>query len=340
MTIQRTRLFAIAIAGGAWLIGCGGESAQAPTGASMAAAPGSATARKASATNAAPQVTSVSLQPNEPQPGTVVQATARATDPDGDSVHIRYEWRVAGGRVAGGSDGALLVPELRKGENLVVDAIASDGRAESEAMSAQVRVGNRPPAVTGIRFEPTDGVKPGETVIAVADGTDPDGDPIDFQYEWRVGDEVQRETRERFDTSELKRDDRLSVRVVATDGDDESQPVESRFLALGNSAPNIVSLPPPSMSADGRFVYGVEAKDPDGDRNLRYRLGTAPEGAKVDPLLGEITWKPNVQQQGKHAIEVIVSDGHGGETSQAFEIVVKEVIVKAGTDAPPAKAAP
>jgi hypothetical protein len=339
MATRHTRLFALALAGGAWLIGCGSESPLAPTGASMAAAPGSATSRTAQ-NNGAPQVTSVSLQPNAPQPGTVVQALARATDPDGDSVHVRYEWRVAGGRVSGGKDGSLVVPELRKGENLVVDAIASDGRAESEPMSAQVRVGNRAPAVTGIRFEPTDGVKPGETVIAVADGADPDGDQIDFQYEWRVGGDVQRETRERFDTSELKRDDRVSVRVVATDGEDESQPFESRFLALGNSAPTVVSLPPPTMSAEGVFVYGVEAKDPDGDRNLRFRLGAAPDGAKVDPLLGEITWKPSKDQQGKHAIEVIVGDGHGGETSQTFEIVVKEVIVQAGADAPPAKPAP
>jgi hypothetical protein len=340
MATRHTKVIALAVAGGAWLCGCGSESTQAPSGASMAAAAGTATARPASSANGAPQISSVTLEPTDPQPGTVVRALAHASDPDGDSVQIRYEWRIAGSRVAGGRDGSLVVPELPKGENLVVDAIASDGRAESEAASAQVRVGNRPPAVTDVRFDPSDDLKPGQTLIAVAEGTDPDDDQIDFRYEWRVGNTVQRETGERFDTAELKRGDRISVRVVATDGDDDSQPVESRFIALGNSAPKVVSLPPSTMSADGVFVYGVETEDPDGDRNLRFRLGTAPEGARVDPLLGEVTWKPTLEQQGKHPIEVIVSDGHGGETNQVFEVEVKEVIVKAGIDTPPAKRAP
>ena len=338
MATLRTKLIALALAGGTAMLGCSSETTPAPSGASMAAAPGAATGRSPR-DNGAPQVTSVSLDPSEPAPGTLVKAIAQATDPDGDTVHIRYEWRVAGGRVRGGQDGSLVVPELRKGENLVVDAIASDGRAESEAMSAQVRVGNRPPAVTSVSFDRTENVKPGDTLVAVAEGTDPDGDPIDFRYEWRVDDVVQSETGSHFDTSERKRDERISVRVIATDGDDDSQPVESRFLALGNTAPSIVSLPPATMSADGVFRYEVEAKDADRDRNLRFRLGTAPEGARVDPLLGEITWKPLASQQGKHAIEVIVSDGHGGETSQTFEVEVREVVVKAGAASPPAKAA-
>jgi hypothetical protein len=339
MATRHTKVIALAFAGGAWLCGCGGESTQAPSGASMAAAAGTGTTRSAPS-NGAPQISSVTLEPNDPQPGTVVRALAHASDPDGDSVQIRYEWRIAGSRVSGARERLLVVPELPKDENRVVDAIASDGRAESEPVSAQVRVGNRPPAVTDVRFDPSDDLKPGQTLIAVAEGMDPDDDQIDFRYEWRVGGTVQRETSERFDTTELKRGDRISVRVVANDGDDDSQPVESRFIALGNSAPKVVSLPPSTMSADGAFVYGVEAEDPDGDRNLRFRLGAAPEGARVDPLLGEVTWKPTREQQGKHPIEVIVSDGHGGETNQTFEVEVKEVIVRAGADAPPAKPAP
>jgi hypothetical protein len=307
----------------------------------MAAAPGSATARRVTTNNTAPRISSVSLQPSGPQPGTTVQASAEASDADGDTLRVRYEWHVAGGRIAGGQDGSLLVPEqLRKGEVLIVSAIASDGRAESEPATADVRIGNRQPAVTGVRFEPTDGVKPGETVVAVADGEDPDGDNIDFHYEWRVGEAVQSGDRERFDTSKLKRGDRLTVRVTASDGEDESTPFESQYLELGNSAPAIVSLPSAGMGADGVYHYGVEASDPDGDRNLRYRLARGPEGASVDPLVGEITWKPNRTQAGVHPIEVIVSDGRGGETKQTFEVTVREVVEKADASATPPPASP
>jgi hypothetical protein len=306
----------------------------------MAAAPGTTTARRV-ANNTAPQISSVSLQPSRPQPGTTVQAHADATDADGDAVRVRYEWHADGGRVSGGQDGSLLVPEqLGKGAVLIVSAIASDGRAESEPATANVRIGNREPAVTAVRFEPTDGIKPGETVIAVAEGADPDGDELDFHYEWRVGEAVQSGDRERFDTSKMKRGERLSVRVVASDGEDESTPVESQYLELGNSAPTIVSLPSAGMGADGVYHYGVEASDPDGDRNLRFRLAKAPEGAKVDPLLGEITWKPSLSQAGVHPIEVVVSDGRGGEAKQTFEVTVREVVEQAEASGTPPPASP
>ena len=329
---------ALALAAGVWLVACS-ETTQTPTGATMAAAPGSSVARPVE-TNSAPEIRSVSLQPAHPQPGTVVVARAEASDADGDAVRIRYEWRVDGRRVPGGADGSLTVPELRKGAVLIVDAVASDGRAEGEPASANVRIGNRIPSVTSVRFEPTDGIKPGETVVAVAEGDDPDGDSIDFHYEWRVGDRVQGADQERFDTSALKRGDRLTVRVTANDGDDDSMPMESQYLALGNSAPEIVSQPAPGMGADGAYHYTVEARDPDGDRNLRFRLGKAPEGAKVDPVMGEIIWKPKLEQAGKHPIEVVVTDGRGGEAKQTFEVSVREVVDKSDSSTPPAAPAP
>jgi Putative Ig domain len=341
MLIQSWSALALTLAGGVWLAACS-ESTPTPTGAAMAAAPGSASARDV-ASNTAPQISSVSLQPSRPQPGTTVQARAEVADADGDTVRVRYEWHTDGVRVAGGQDGSLLVTEpLRKGAVLSVSAIASDGQAESEPATADVRIGNRQPAVTGVRFEPTDGIKPGETVVAVADGEDLDGDALDFHYEWRVGGAVQSGDRERFDTSKLKRGDRLSVRVIASDGDDESTPFESQYLELGNSAPAIVSQPSPGMGADGVYHYGVEASDPDGDRNLRFRLAKAPEGVGVDPLSGEVTWKPSAAQAGVHPIEVVVSDGRGGETKQTFEVTVREVVEKADAAAtpPPASAAP
>jgi hypothetical protein len=339
MKIQRNWVaLAIVLAGAGLVAGCGDEKPTS-TGASMDA-PASASAVRKGGVNTAPRLASVSLEPSHPQPGTLVQARAEASDADGDPVNVRFEWRADGRVIAGAHEGSLVVPQLRKGSELSVVAVASDGRAASEPATAKVRIDNQPPVVAKVRFEPAEAVKPGDIVIAVAEGDDPDGDELSFHYEWRVGDQVVGTDRERFDTAKLKRGDPLTVRVTASDGEDESAPVEGPNLVLGNSAPTIVSLPPATMNADGVFRYAVEVKDPDGDHNLRFRLAQAPEGAKVDPLLGEITWKPTVKQQGKHAIEVAVSDGHGGETSQAFEVEVKEVGGNAAAEAPPAKAAP
>lgn len=338
MANQRGMVFALAIAGAGLVIGCSDEKS-ASTGASMNAPAGAATATRTDA-NAAPKLTGVTLQPSRPQPGALLQARAEASDPDGDAVNIRFEWRIDGNRIASARDGSLVVPNVSKGSELSVTAIASDGRAESDPVTAKARIGNQKPSVASVRFEPTEAVKPGVTVVAVAEGSDPDGDPLDFHYEWRVGAVVQDGERERFDTSKLKRGDRLSVRVTASDGDDESTPIESGYLELGNSAPSIVSQPTSGMGADGVYHYAVEASDPDGDRNLRYRLAKAPQGARVDPLLGEITWKPSLAQAGIHPLEVVVSDGRGGEAKQTFEVTVREVIEKADASATPPPAAP
>jgi len=340
MANQRGMMLAIGIAGLGLVLGCS-EEKPAATGASMNAPAGPATAKKVDA-NLAPTLTGVTLQPSRPQPGTLVQARAEARDPEGDAVKVRFEWRVDGNLIGGARDGSLVVPDVRKGSELSVTAIASDGRAESDPVTAKVRIGNQKPTVTSVRFEPAEAIKPGDTVVAIAEGNDPDGDQLDFHYEWRIGGRKEGGDRERFDTKDLKRGDPLTVRVTANDGDDESSPVEGPNLVLGNSAPAITSQPPPGMGSDGVYHYGVEVSDPDGDRNLRFRLDKAPEGTKVDPLLGEITWKPSLEQKGTHPIQVVVSDGRGGEAKQTFEVIVREVIEKgdASTPTPPAAPAP
>ena len=326
----------LALAGAVWLGGCSDEQ-PAPTGSSMAAAPGSAKATAAPRDDAAPRVTGVSLWPSRPQPGTRVEARANASDPDGDPVRLRYAWFANGTRIAGAVESAIVVPDLRKGTELSVSVVASDGRADSDPVSAEVQVGNRPPHITGIRFEPAENVRPGETVVAIVDGEDPDGDPIDYRYEWRSGEQVHPGSGARFDTKGLKRGDPLTVRVTASDGDDDSPVVEGPNLVMGNTAPSITSQPPAGMGPDGVYRYAVEVTDPDGDRNLHFKLSKAPQGMSIDPLLGEISWKPTFAQTGTHPIEVIVSDGKGGETSQRFEVSVREV----GDGAPaPAKTPP
>jgi hypothetical protein len=92
---------------------------------------------------------------------------------------------------------------------------------------------------------------------------------------------------------------------------------------------------------DGVFQYAVEARDPDGDRNLRYSLVSAPEGMSIDRMGGEIRWQPRADQSGKHAIEVAVEDGQGGKDSQLFEVTIaKEAGRPLAAPAPAAQAEP
>src|SRR5262249_8628627 len=316
------------------LVGCG-DGEKAASGRSMGAT-AQATARQG---NSAPQITQVILQPSEPRPGAVVQARAEATDADGDALHFQYLWSVDGRRVD--ARGATLqVPEVPKGTSIEVEVVASDGRDQSPPASARTRVGDRPPLLEKVTLDPPDSVRIGQPLGAGPIAHDPDGDTVRFRYEWRVNGKPASEEHERFSTGSLKRGDKIEVRVVASDGDQETPPADSPAVQVANSAPQITSTPDTIQTSDGSFRYTVEARDPDGDVNLRYRLVKGPEGARIDPMLGEFVWQPTREQVGTHAVEVAVEDGHGGETHQKFELTVRESVANAGSDDAGAPAKP
>jgi hypothetical protein len=308
------------------LAGCG-ESEKAASGRSMAAA-AQATARHS---NTPPQITRVTLQPDEPRPGTPVQARVEAQDPDGDALQYQFRWSVDGNRVDSNT-ASLLVPEARKGAAIEVDVIASDGRDMSAPAHAETHVGNRPPSLEGVTLDPPNSVKIGQPLVAVATARDPDGDPIHFRYEWRVNGQPVHEDGDHFSTAGLHRGDRIEARVVASDGQAETPPFDSAAVSVANSPPQITSNPQQVQIQDGTYHYSVEARDPDGDRGLRYKLIKGPAGARIDPVMGEFTWQPTRDQVGTHSIEVSVEDGHGGETHQTFELTVREALAKASDD--------
>jgi hypothetical protein len=306
-------------AAGLW-IGCGAEAPVQPSGRSM----GAPAHVEPKAAAEPPRVDYVLLEPTSPRPGSEVQARAETAAAPGSAIELRYLWAIDGRRVPERA-GHLLVPEsARKGATIEVEVVANDGRRSSDPVTATVRVGNRPPALLGVRLEPADVVRVGEEIVAVAEGRDGDGDPIDFTYAWTVNGELHETARERFLADDLKRGDEVVVRVRATDGEDETPPLDSAPVRVGNSAPAIVSTPV-GVNSEGVFRYVVDARDPDGDRNLRFRLLAGPEGATIDPLLGEVVWTASADRVGTHSFEVEVEDGHGGRTQQHFEVTVREL---------------
>ena len=144
-----------------------------------------------------------------------------------------------------------------------------------------------------------------------------------------------------LDTSKLRRGDMVKVRVVATDGIDESNAIESPPIRVANAPPKITSTPG-GLDRDGKFRYTVEAVDPDGDRTLRYRLVKGPDGMTMDSMTGLVQWKPSATQTGKQAVEVAVDDLQGGTTSQRFELTVgvdqAQAAATPGTETPAPKA--
>lgn len=271
--------------------------------------------------NQPPVVREVRIEPGQPNIGDLLQALATVRDAEGDDIDLSYRWSIDG-EVAADSGDTFKVEASSKGSDIEVRVTASDGFAGSEPVSAWVQVIDRAPVINGLAIEPTDSVYPGDSVVVTPTASDADGDFVSFEFEWFVnGESVSTGEERSFSSEGLEHGDKIRVSVVASDGSGESRPLESEDVVVGSAHPEFVSTPPGITDA-GVFRYPVEVQDPDGDRNLRYRLAAAPAGMKIDEVLGVIEWRPSEEQVGVHPVSVVVSDSTRLETTQSFEITV------------------
>jgi hypothetical protein len=321
------RLAALTI-GGALLgplcsLACGSDDAEAPKPSANAMVPDSGSDADASAAEGGgvPVIERVALSPAVPVPGSEITAVVDASDPDGDLLRYEFRWLYNGKEVQKGPQGALYVVDLAKGDRIEVEVTATDGRHTSKAVGARAAAGNRPPVLSAVTLEPFGDVRAGQTVTASPLAKDPDNDRLSFRYEWTVNGESRGRERD-FDTTGLRRGDKVQVLVVASDGSSESREERSPVLMLGNSPPVIAQLPS-SGGEDGTFRYTFAAKDPDGDRNLRFFVEKGPAGMRMDPITGVLTWTPTADQAGVHPVEVGVRDGAGEGSTFTFALTVR-----------------
>lgn len=311
----------------------GSDQKPEPSGAPMG---GASASKAASGENHAPVIERVRMEPEVPLPGGRVRALVQTSDPDGDSLKLRYAWTLDGEAV-GNDSPDLTLERGRKGEELALSVVASDGSTESAPGHARTELGNRPPLLTAVLLEPAEGLLVGGTVKAVPDAKDPDDDRLSYEVEWLVNGRPVDASGLEFETRSLRRDDQIQARVSATDDIATTSPTTSAPLVVGNSAPEIVSRPE-SRFEGGVFHYAVKARDVDGDRNLRFSLEGAPDGMTIDRLGGEIAWSPKPTQTGHHAVDVVVEDARGAKAVQRFELDIGSEAAKMPLQPPAARA--
>jgi fibro-slime domain-containing protein/RHS repeat-associated protein len=90
-----------------------------------------------------------------------------------------------------------------------------------------------------------------------------------------------------------------------------------------NLAPVIASTPRKQTSVGETYIYQITATDPNSDP-LTYSLINSPAGMSINNQ-GLLTWTPNPSQIGQSTIQIQVSDGRGGVTSQQFGLDVVSV---------------
>ncbi|WDT75017.1 MAG: hypothetical protein MPW16_17350 [Candidatus Manganitrophus sp.] len=162
-------------------------------------------------------------------------------------------------------------------------------------------------------------LKAGQAVRAEVQGFDKEGDPIHYDYEWYINDQpVDGSTGADLDGKLIRSNDRVAVKVIPSDTFSQGAPKLSNTLIVANQPPEISSLPP-TEAEEGKYVYQVIAKDPDGDA-LNYRLEEAPPEMTLNPTSGLLEWNLKVPPAENVKVKIQVDDAKGGKSIQQFLI--------------------
>lgn len=167
---------------------------------------------------------------------------------------------------------------------------------------------NDAPVISAVSLSP-DAPRPGETVTANVDASDPNGDPMTLEYQWRVDGERVDGNGSKLHV-DARKGARIEVRVYAHDGQAKST-VETASIGVGNLPPVIqgVVMEPLDELRAGRDVSAVpRAMDPDGDEvSFRYRWDV--NGSTVSSAQSSMLSHRHFERGDKVVLTVWASDG-------------------------------
>jgi hypothetical protein len=238
-----------------------------------------------------------------------------------DPATCRFVWKRNGAVIEEARAKALDSSNFSKGDIIAVEVLVEDSTgATPRKLSATVEVVNTPPKISGVTVVMTTATGKPE-VQAVVQCTDPDGDGVTYRYRWFKNDgPLIGEDGPSLRPAELSRSDRVTVEVVADDGDSESPPVRSDVLQIENHPPQFSSQPVAPQPSDTTFRYQVTVVDPDRDP-LSLELVSAPAGMTMGAD-GAVVWRlpSQKERQGEHRVSIKATDSKGGEAVQDFSL--------------------
>jgi hypothetical protein len=263
------------------------------------------------------------ILPDAPATGDTLSIGVKSIDPDGDPLELRVEWFHNGQPVQDGAQTTLTTTGYARGDQVYAIVHASDGTVEVSERAAPIQIVNQLPRITRLTILP-EVPSAGQDLTVLAEGGDGDRDSFEFTYQWFVnGSTLPEATEATLKADQFKRGDELQVAVTASDPYGEGDVVRSSRLKVPNAAPTITSDPSQATVGSGLYRYVVKAKDPDGDRPLRYLLVDGPDGMQIDLLSGAVTWRVPSKAGGAYPVVVGVSDPMGGEVRHQFTVDVR-----------------
>ena len=225
---------------------------------------GTAVSDSVVADNTAPEIDSLAISPAAPGVSDTLTCTATASDADGHTVTIAYEWFVEGA-VAG--TGSTLSGAFSKGDTVTCIATPDDGTDVGASASDSVTVDNTAPVMASVTLSPDPAVE-GDTLTCSPSATDADGDTVSFTYAWTVSSSTISPTSSTLSSAYFDRGDTVSCIATPSDGTDTGTAQSSNTISVDNSAPSIsaVSITPTSPAITDTLTCSYSGfTDPDGD---------------------------------------------------------------------------
>lgn len=246
------------------------------------------------------------IGPKEPVKNTTLSVIMKGFDLSDTKV----EWLVNGIPAPDHISTQFKCADAKKGDVVQCKAISKG----VEIRSNEVKIKNTPPEIVSVKIAPEVN-KPGEPLSVDVTGSDADGDPVTFLYEWTKNGKPAGTTN-RIE-GDVKRGDKISLKITPYDGEEYGRP---KIVTAG-----IQNMPPVitehnNFNFDGKVLtYQVKASDPDGDP-LTYSLKKASPGMAIDVKTGLMTWNVPADFKGKTSCVISVKDGQGGEAEYTLNI--------------------
>ncbi len=203
---------------------------------------------------------------------------------------------------------------------IVLSAFSLPALAQKSSAEESSQV-NHPPKIAEIQLANPQ-VHRGVDMQLIPVAEDPEGDQIRFSYQWYInGVEVEGNNTAVLPGDQFRRGDRISVMVTPTDDRDTGPTFATKEVVIPNASPSVSMEQVPSI-VDNRLDYQVVATDPDGDP-LTFTLAGGPPGMTIHEQTGRISWTRQNGQEGQYDIDIVVSDGVGGQTSVMFTMTLQ-----------------
>lgn len=267
-------------------------------------------------------ITSITLLPEKPTQENDLIVNVQARDPDNDNITYRYQWIKNNREMIEGGGSILKREKFRKGDLIRVVITPYDGKVEGKSVSSEEKkILNSPPVIQEVWIEPKIATVK-DSLKTHIKGFDRDGDFIYFTYKWeKNGVPIEGVRGEVLEKEYFKKGDPIAVIVTPDDKESYGKPKKSEPIFISNSPPLIISSPP--NSTDGsKYLYQVKAADPDNDP-FEFTLKNGPRGMGIDKKTGLIQWNFKKEDQGKHFIEIEVSDNEGAKSLQNYTLIIE-----------------